>query len=242
MSQETAQPFSKDQPRHADDSALVEQVLGSKEATEMRELAGDQVLPREESGDMQLALTDDEQIATAETGVTKEERRREFIVWAESTGLERGWIDRDFVFNADGSVEVSDNLIINVNELLIELPPGLVKVDGFVELTFCNLKSLRNFPQEIDGDVLINNNQLTSLEGLPEEIDGDLDIKFNPITSLEHLAKKINGNVFLDNIKATSIPRGLEINGTIFLSSEQEELAKDAVSKGYSISKLHSKS
>ena len=239
MPQETAKPFSKEPPRSSDDPALVEHVLGSREADDMRSLldgSASNEEPATQSGTgLTVSANEQTMVAEVEAKTSKEQSRREFSVWAESIGMSEKLIETTFVFNPDGTVVVESDLRILYNDLLTELPPGLVEVNGSVELPYNKLGSLKNFPRKVDGQIIINKNQLTSLEGLPDEINGDLDISFNPITSLEHISKKINGNVFLDNIQATSIPRGLEINGAIFLSSEQEELKKDAILKGYEV-------
>jgi len=58
------------------------------------------------------------------------------------------------------------------------------------------------------------------------------------ISDLSNLPRIINGDLNLQNIKATTIPEGIEVGGEVYINTIQTELIKDANAKGYTVLKM----
>jgi hypothetical protein len=54
------------------------------------------------------------------------------------------------------------------------------KVDGDVDVRFCELKNFVGGPQQVGGNYWGRRNTITSLEGLPDHIPGELDFSLTP--------------------------------------------------------------
>lgn len=54
------------------------------------------------------------------------------------------------------------------------------KVDGDVDVRFCNLKNFVGGPQKVGANYWGRRNDVTSLEGLPDHIPGELDFELTP--------------------------------------------------------------
>jgi len=256
MKNEIIQPFAEQPSRHPDDSELVEKVLGTEQADEMRALVDEKTPSHQTSEDMgQLELNKDEDAATTEAEESfAEVRRNEYITWATAFGNEK-WVDETFIFNTDGTVVTEGD--VDLCDLEIDsLPPKLTEVNGDLDLRHNQITSLESLPSTVSGDIYLSfnqiisleglpstvdgylglgNNQIISLEGLPNTVGGDLYLNKNPITSLENLPITIGENLDLCDIPATSIPEGLSIGGIIRLSLRQTELIADCRAKGYNI-------
>jgi len=138
MTLETTQPFAEQPPRHPDDSQLVEKVLGTQEADEMRELTGGQATPDQTSEDLgQLELTKDEDAATTEAEKSNiEKRREEYTKWAKDIGEDEDFVDEVFVFHSDGTVEAPEGIRLRNLDLSTGFPSNLVKIDGDLDLSY----------------------------------------------------------------------------------------------------------
>ncbi len=220
MPQETAQPFNKT-PRSPDDPELVAKVLGTQEADDMRALTGEQ--PAEEepttSGldDVEMATSAAERAAVTkvEVGVTKEERRQQFIAWAEEFGKGEEFIDKYFEFDDDGTVVVLDVQHISTQNISW-LPEGIKRVKGPLEFLGSKLKDCENMPDIIEGGLVLSGSPIGDLGGLA--------------------GKTIKGNLVLHDILATEIPDDINLEGTVYIAAnQQEELAADALAKGYKV-------
>jgi len=237
MPNEHTQPFNQTQ-RNPDDAALVEGVLGFQVADEMKELAGGAQKQETKPEAAGLDLSADEQATTTEAEKTMAEmRREEYVVWAKGLGddeIDEEWVDETFFFENDGRVSVPEGLGL-AESGVTELPSSLYKVGGNINLYRNRIVSLDCNLETVVGDVVLGGNKLNSLKGLPERVNGYLSIDDNPLESLDDLPKYIGGDLWLVDIPATSIPAGLDIQGTVFISENQKELTADCKSKGYTV-------
>ncbi len=80
-----------------------------------------------------------------------------------------------------------------------------ISVEGDVDLTHKNLKSLPIKFKEVSGDFDCGYNQLTSLEGRPETVGGHFSCSRNQLTSLEYCPETVGGNFYCDNNQLTSL-------------------------------------
>ncbi len=213
MPQETAQPFDKT-PRSTDDPALVEQVLGTEQADDMRSLVDERAGAQEPGGDLDLAVGEQAGVAAETEKTLVDIRRDQYFKWAARKIYKgRDWVDETFTFNSDGTVVAEGNLDF-AEKNIDSLPLNLVEVSGSLDLF---------------------NNNVTSLEGMPDTVSGYFALNNNPVTSLDGMPTNIGENVYLKNIPATSIPAGLNIGGSIYLSHKQKELIADCGAKGYKV-------
>jgi len=220
MSNETQQPFEKPTQRNSQDIELVEQVLGSQEAEDMRALTGEQVVEEkpdtDDLGDADLSVTAAEQavVNKAEFGVNAEERRQQFIAWAEEFDETESYVNRYFRFEDDGTVVMIDGHLMD-NKNISWLPPGVKKVEK---------------------NLFLSQNKLTNCDNIPNVIEGQLDLTGNPITDLSGLSGvTIKGDLVLHNILATEIPADIKVKVICIKKGQQDELARDAEEKGYNV-------
>jgi len=108
MPNETSQqPFDQTQ-RNTNDTELVGQVLGSEAAREMEELTGKEDANTTRSApasDLEISDTEHSATQKAEQTTTIEQRKQEYIEWADEYNLDADWIDESFKFNSNGTVE-----------------------------------------------------------------------------------------------------------------------------------------
>jgi len=69
-----------------------------------------------------------------------------------------------------------------------------ISVDGSVNLSYRNLKSIPIKFKEVGGYFYCHNNQLTSLEYCPETVGGDFYCNVNQLTSLEYCPETVGGD------------------------------------------------
>ncbi len=259
MDRTTRQQLTPEHPRSSDDPALVEEVFDAATADEMRQLTGigEQGEQRGVDGGLNLSRAESATITEAEESLV-EERRSEYILWAEGIKMDKEWIDDNFIFNTDGTVVCETDIPMTLRKNTT-LPPGLIEVKGNLLLGSCNYENLVNLPRVVRGNLNLSQNPLTSLRGLPEEIHGnliitdsnissleglsstivgDLVLAYNPIVSLEELPKSIGGDLNIRGVITESIPKGIGIGGVVNVDSEQTALAEDCVDKGYDVQNL----
>jgi len=223
MTNETKQPFAEQPPRRADDSQLVERVLGTQEAGEMRELTGGKVSSHEELDDPQIEIPNDIIVTTAELEAIREHKRQEYIEWAEKIGKDDKWVGGFFDFNLDKGVVCKGNLDLS-NCGASELPAGLIMVKQSLFFNSNNMVSLESMPLEVGGYLLLAHNQLISIKGLPRRVGKDLSLYSNQIVSLEGMPDYVGGGIDFSNNKIVSI-NGLpnEVNGELAIGSNPIE-------------------
>ena len=88
-----------------------------------------------------------------------------------------------------------------------------------MNISYNNLKSLKDCPEEVDGSIYCSyNKKLTSLEGLPKIINGSLILAVCSIDTLVGGPDEIKGNFNLSQNKLTSLkgsPKKVEGNFTV---------------------------
>jgi len=170
MSNETSQqPFAEDQPRNTDDKELVGQVLGEETAEEMAELTGGPTQDiKTNTTATDIELSQSEQVATeaAEQVVTPEKRKQEYYNWVEEIDLGKGWIDHNFKFNDDGTVEYIFAFEHFMWREVKSFPESLKKFKGDVVLKGCDWgeDSFKNLVgREIEGDLVIDSHDMEKI-------------------------------------------------------------------------------
>jgi len=258
MPNETTTPFQNNK-RDPRDEHLVERVLGSEVAREMGELVDGNELSNEQVSDLELSESERADTNQAEREVSPAKRREQYYEWGRINAITKEQIDENYVFNKDGTVICKGTIMISGTRGEDHiLPPGLIevqgslylsnnaiesferfprKVGGCLNLEGNNLSTLEGFPESVGDFIDLSSNSLTSLKGLPESVNAYLSLKYNKgLHSLEGLPKSIKGNLMLIGIPATTIPEGLNINGSVSLTRDQEELIEDCKAKGYRVS------
>ncbi len=222
MPQETAKPFSKEPPRSSDDPALVEHVLGSREADDMRALTGGQPPEQGETPGLveELEISGSEkQAVDTELEFTPETRREQYIAWAEENiGMVEEWVDKVFEFDAAGMAIIHDQFWLGKDYLrnpLQDLPPGIIKCEAGLQLSEHGLTNCDNIPNEVEWNLELNSNPIKSLDGLSGKTIGwDLELRY---------------------IYATEIPADINVGGNVVINKSQVQLIEDARAKGYSV-------
>jgi len=226
------QPFTPDKPRSSDDTELVGQVLGSEAEGEMQELLGEQQVESTEH-ETEIHLTSGEAAAAKgiEQKVTLKQRRQQYIEWAEDIGKDEKWVDKIFVFETNGRVRVDGDLRLN-NTGISELPPGLYKVNGMLNLSDNRIKIIKNIPDSVTM-LYLHNNRITQIRNIPDSIRV-IDLENNPIESLSPLVGKTLLYLDIRKVKAEIIPRGINVD-RINIHPSQTKLIADARKKGYNL-------
>jgi len=153
MTNEHQQPFAENQPRSTNDKKLVAKVLGEQTAEEMEELAGKppsiETTPEPAA---ELTMSKTEAAATKaieQRVVTPEQRRLEYIQWADSINRKEEWVDVNFIFLPNGNVEAVENFSLG-DTIVNTFPPSLKKVTGLFEISFTNWKIPLDFLKNIE--------------------------------------------------------------------------------------------
>ncbi len=239
------QPFDDSKQRRADDLTLVGGVLGTRTADEMLELVGDEDQSPEQpqSGLGEVEVTTSEVEAQKQAEITPEERRAQYIEWAEEIAyidektIEET-IEEIFTFLPDGSVICTCELDIFEDEE-VELPEDLVEIQGGLNLKWAEVKNFKDIPKIIRGDLILYETEVDSFEVFPDLVEGDVTLSGSNIKSLAPLAgKKITGDLSIDNLDISSIPAGIDVGGKVNIDENQVDLLEDAKRKGYDVVKL----
>ena len=106
--------------------------------------------------------------------------------------------EKDYHINADCSLDIHRNIVINTLDILDKkegkLPFKFGRVDGTIWLTDLDLKTLENCPKEVTGDFVIYMNKLENFIGGPEIVGGDFAANMNlSLKSLDGSPKKVGG-------------------------------------------------
>ena len=150
MNQETTQPFDQIQ-RDPRDERLVSEVLGGRAAKEMIELAGKDAIA-EPTTTSPLEMSDEEKGAAKgiEEAPTPEERREEYIKWANEMGKSDKWVDWHFTFLLNGNVETTNKDLSLPNVHVERFPTSLTKVNGCFSIFASRWKIPLDFLKNIE--------------------------------------------------------------------------------------------
>jgi len=239
MPAETTSPFTDPTQRSTDDAKLVAEILGDDEAANMRAMLGDQPQAAQRTevyGSLELSANEQAGVEEIESITTTPEKRRdEYYAWAEDNGLAKVWVDNNFSFKSNGTVEAGNLSIIRVS--LKSFPPNLERIRGGLDIkTSLFLRNLEGFPKQVDGGIDLRDNKLEDVDGLPKLINDTLFLSNNPIVDLDGLSgSTVIKNIWLQKIGATSIPGDIDLGGRLFIDDNQKELIADARAKGYRI-------
>ena len=97
-----------------------------------------------------------------------------------------------------------------------------ISVNGSVDLSYKNLKSIPIKFKEVGGDFYCNVNQLTSLKGCPETVGGHFYCHSNQLTSLKGCPETVTGDFDCDNNQLTSLEYCPETVGGFFSCSNNQ--------------------
>jgi len=219
-------PFANVPAGNPDTAAYIAKVLGEEEATKYRKLDTRRTSHVPRPSDEEVGMTDEERAKATERGKEnaeareKRETRKRLIEWAEEFDIApprwdaKKWVDLEFDFSPSGEAMCLYELDLH-DKGITHFPKGIIHV------------SL---------DLVLDGNQLVSLENMPHSIVGSLRLSQNPLFSLEGLPQSIAEDLWLEDIPATTLPKGLKIGGVIRVARHQAELADDARRKGYHVS------
>jgi len=184
----TEQPLTPDQIRSPDDATLVEKVLGSTQADEMRELTNGSRTSGQGKHELELSAAEQGAATKIEGEVAPNKRRAEYIKWADDIGKDIAWIDETFVFEIDGRVRVDGDL--NLSDTGIsELPPGLYDVTGRLILANNTFETINAVPE---GVTILNmaGNQISIIENISNSVIL-LTLSKNKITKIENISSSV---------------------------------------------------
>jgi len=99
--------------------------------------------------------------------------------------------------NADGTVDVDDDVDISQNELE-KIPIKFGKVSGSFYCSSNQLTTLEGAPKSVGLDFVCGFNQLTTLEGAPKSVGLDFVCSSNQLTTLEGAPRKVGGSFYCD--------------------------------------------
>ena len=88
--------------------------------------------------------------------------------------------------SVNGNVDLSD-------KNLKSIPIKFKEVTGYFYCDNNQLTSLEHCPETVGGYFYCNNNQLTSLRGCPETVGGDFNCYRNQLTSLKYCPETVDG-------------------------------------------------
>jgi len=195
-------PFEAPKKRSKDDAKLVGELLGEEEEAEMRRALGESVGDVVEKEEVGLGDEQKARIKALEEEVSPEDRREEFINWADSIGKDEDWVDETFTFDDDGSVEVEGDLDLSWLDSA-EGIPLLKSVGGYLYLGGLTSAEGLTLPESVGG--YLNLAGLTSAEGLTfsESVGGALYL--SSLTSAENLTlpESVKENVYLRSLSPT---------------------------------------
>jgi len=252
------QPPEKDAETLKANEAVVEALLGKKQADKYRELTKGDVV---DATPPLITAEDLAKVAAMQEAERNREKKAEktkrlWMVWANRFNFEEEYIIEHARFQENGEVVWDGDCDWN-NKGLTEFPPNFVEVTGdfwcgknqltslegspqIVGESFdCEgnqLTSLEGTPQTVGGNFYCGKNQLTSLEGAPQTVGRDFSCSNNQLTSLEGCPQTVGGNFFCyNNPLLTTFPAGIHIGGLVYISEDQLQLKADAESKGYEV-------
>jgi len=149
-----------------------------------------------------------------------------------------------------GLYEVTGTLFLCYNSIS-EIPDTLDLV-GQLDLTSNQITKIKNIPDSVT-KLRFHGNQITKIENVPDsvtllDLSGnnikvianipnsivELNLGRNPIESLEPLVGRRFKYLLIKNIKATTIPEGIEVE-KIYIDPSQKDLVADCIAKGYNV-------
>jgi len=115
--------------------------------------------------------------------------------------------------DVEGSVDLS-------GKELKTIPVKFGRVGGDFYCQYNQLTSLQGGPKSVGGNFNCSDNHLTSLEGGPQSVGGDLDCYNNQLTSLQGGPKSVGGNFNCQYNQLTSLQGGPKSVGGNFNCSD----------------------
>ena len=115
------------------------------------------------------------------------------------------WYDiENYTINKDKSIDVDGEVHI-IDRKLVELPLNFNRVTGDFLFNTKQLQTLKGSPIRIDGYCDLSNCNLVSLDYCPEYIGGDLYLEHNMLISLKNISKYIGGVLVLHDNQIRSL-------------------------------------
>lgn len=135
------------------------------------------------------------------------------------------WLEKKNINNysikEDGVIDVHESIFLELNPDETELPFKFGIIDGSFNCSYCNIKTLKNFPNIVTNEfTLMNNKNLTSLEGCPQECESFNVTNNKSLTNLENCSLKKTNNLNLTNNSLENLYglEKIEINGHIYIN------------------------
>ena len=189
------QPPEKDAETLKANEAVVEALLGKKQADKYRELTRGDVVdatpPLITAEDLAKVAAMQEAERNRETKAEK--TKRLWMVWADRFEIDEDEIEEKAEFQENGDVVWNGNCDWD-NKGLTEFPPNFVEVTGSFDC---------------------HNNQLTSLEGAPQTVGGYFYCYNNPLLTTIPAGIQIGGYVYISRdqqqLKADAESKGYKV-------------------------------
>ncbi len=143
---------------------------------------------------------------------------------------------KDYSINEDGSIDVNQDVFMfkdDLNTILFKFN----KINGAFDISYNNLRNLKNCPKYIEDLFICNHNKLISLEygpeyvgshyychnnklitlkGCVEEVYGNFQCNDNKLTSLEFCPMQVDGDFDCSNNKLTELDRSPFIRKNLY--------------------------
>ncbi len=110
---------------------------------------------------------------------------------------------RKYTINDDMSISVNGNVDLSYKNLK-SIPIKFKEVGGGFYCSNNQLTSLKGCPETVGGSFYCSNNQLTSLEGCPETVSGYFYCGYNQLTSLEYYPGTVGGVFYCGHNQITN--------------------------------------
>ncbi len=103
---------------------------------------------------------------------------------------------RQYTINDDMSISVNGNVDLS-DKNLKSIPIKFKEVTGHFSCSHNQLTSLEGCPETVGGGFSCNNNQLTSLKYCPETVGGDFWCSYNQITNFDGLPEFFERPIYI---------------------------------------------
>ncbi len=137
---------------------------------------------------------------------------------SEVHNLCREYNIKNYTINDDMSISVNGNVNLTHRNLK-SLPIKFKEITGYFSCRGNKLISLKNCPETVGGVFSCSNNQLTSLEGCPKTVGGSFYCHSNQLTSLKGCPETVGGYFSCSYNQLTSLEGCPESVGGVFSCS-----------------------
>ncbi len=209
---------------HEANTKVVEDILSPEDAKRYAELLRTKyTVPT-----VDTKLDDTEKTSIAEQVQETREAQGEwgkpdYIAWAVSFGWPPTWIESNFVFLDDGTVETREGLTIHPlmqrGPSLFFFPPNLKKVNGTLTFIEKVLDGPLAMPSHVVGHVILHHVHELQNVVYPDIVEGDLQSTNVVHAKNVRFPRRLKGSMRMELLTAVDVDFGETIDGSMLLHS-----------------------